>query len=58
MQTDKQLVDEILSGTTEKFSVLAERYQQAKRLQRQIIELEKKSWEKREEKTKKFLESL
>jgi hypothetical protein len=37
---------------------LAERYLQAKRLQRQIIELEKKSWEKREEKTKKFLESL
>lgn len=37
---------------------LAERYLQAKRLQRQIIELKKKSWEKREEKTKKFLESL
>ena len=28
MQTDKQLVDEILAGTTEKFCVLAERYQQ------------------------------
>jgi RNA polymerase sigma factor (sigma-70 family) len=28
MQTDKQLVDEILAGATEKFSVLAERYQQ------------------------------
>ena len=28
MQTDKQLVDEILAGRTEKFGVLAERYQQ------------------------------
>ena len=28
MQTDKQLVDEILGGRTEKFGVLAERYQQ------------------------------
>lgn len=28
MQTDKQLVDEILAGRTEKFSVLVERYQQ------------------------------
>ncbi len=28
MRTDKQLVDEILAGATEKFSVLAERYQQ------------------------------
>jgi RNA polymerase sigma-70 factor (ECF subfamily) len=28
MQTDKHLVDEILAGRTEKFGVLAERYQQ------------------------------
>lgn len=28
MQTDKQLVDEILAGRTEKYGVLAERYQQ------------------------------
>ena len=28
MQTDKQLVDEILAGRTEKFGILAERYQQ------------------------------
>jgi hypothetical protein len=37
---------------------LAERYLQAKRLQRQIIELKKKSREKRQKETEKFWESL